>query len=425
MSVSFKVEIAFSSSATGGFIIGTSLLGSDLLAGGFTWTDVTSWVHESSLTTNRGATRSHGPFFRYEAGTCSFTLDNNDGSDRFSPLNLSGPYAASGITQIRPGLPVRVQFQNTTDASTLSLWQGTIDTWDPAIDGDGFWSQVSVTATDIVEQLQASNTPALVTAVGAGETAANRIGRVMTNAGLPSTSLLADLLSTEGATMQATTLAQPAWTEMLLTADSDAGFLFADASGKINYRRRNQIATMPTLYLGGISSVNPEPPLDVSYDRQQVVNSISLARVGSTVQFVDSASSIAISKLRSYARSDLVCETDAQAQEVAQWILYQSSTLKVRIESVTLRLLKDTDSDALWWVFAQYAEITTRLSITWSSPTGQSIAQQYLVRGVSWKSLPGGNAELKLALMSTPTTSLSPFIIGTSLLGGVNQLSPF
>jgi hypothetical protein len=27
MSVSFKVEIAFSSSATGGFIIGTSLLG--------------------------------------------------------------------------------------------------------------------------------------------------------------------------------------------------------------------------------------------------------------------------------------------------------------------------------------------------------------------------------------------------------------
>ena len=201
--------------------------------------------------------------------------------------------------------------------------------------------------------------------------------------------------------MQATTLAQPAWTEMLLTADSDAGFLFADASGKINYRRRNQIATMPTLYLGGISSVNPEPPLDVSYDRQQVVNSISLARVGSTVQFVDSASSIAISKLRSYARSDLVCETDAQAQEVAQWILYQGSTLKVRIESLTLRLLKDTDSDALWRVFAQYAEITTRLSITWSSPAGQSIAQQYLVRGVSWKSLPGGNAELKLALMST------------------------
>ena len=60
---------------------------------GKVWTDISQYVRaDVGVTVNRGASRQRGPFFTFEAGTASFTLDDRSGD--FDPLNLSSPYGA-------------------------------------------------------------------------------------------------------------------------------------------------------------------------------------------------------------------------------------------------------------------------------------------------------------------------------------------
>jgi hypothetical protein len=66
------------------------------------WTDISQYVR--SLTTKRGFSRA---VQAWEAGTFTVELDNRDG--RFSPANLGGPYVAAGVSQVRPGRPVRIR----------------------------------------------------------------------------------------------------------------------------------------------------------------------------------------------------------------------------------------------------------------------------------------------------------------------------
>lgn len=347
---------------------------------GYAWTDVSDYVMEG-LTFRRGSTRSQGPFWRYESGSASIELDNVDG--RFDPLNLSGPYVSAGVSEIRPNLPVRISA--VVDGTTETMWVGVVDSVD--LDYTSVtWSTVKLSCVDGVAFLQAADLPELTTPVGAGDTAAARITRILDRVGWPAGQR--DLDSVTANTMQASTLAASAWSDILLTADSDAGYVWMDRTGRLVYRTRGAIPALPSLTFSSSATTAGKDftGITITRDVAQVYNSVNLARANSTAVFVeDQTAQAAIGQVRGFSRSDLVCETDDNVADVAAWIVGVFSELLTRVEEIVLEPPADTDLLATgdWWQLLRI-ELGDVVRVVHATPDGRDVDVTAVVRGLEW-----------------------------------------
>ena len=347
---------------------------------GFAWTDVSDYVMEG-LTFRRGSTRSQGPFWRYESGSASIELDNVDG--RFDPLNLSGPYVSAGVSEIRPNLPVRISA--VVDGTTETMWVGVVDSVD--LDYTSVtWSTVNLSCVDGVAFLQAADLPELTTPVGAGDTAAARITRILDRVGWPAGQR--DLDSVTANTMQASTLAASAWSDILLTADSDAGYVWMDRTGRLVYRTRGAIPALPSLTFSSSATTAGKDftGITITRDVAQVYNSVNLARANSTAVFVeDQTAQATIGQVRGFSRSDLVCETDDNVADVAAWIVGVFSELLTRVEEIVLEPPADTDLLATgdWWQLLRI-ELGDVVRVVHATPDGRDVDVTAVVRGLEW-----------------------------------------
>jgi hypothetical protein len=102
--------------------------------------------------------------------------------------------------------------------------------WDPEA------GQASVACVDGTSILVSSAAPARA-AVGAGETAAARVQRIAAAALWPG----ALDVTAGGTPLQATTLAAPAWEELLAVADTDLALLWVSRAGALSYRPRGRV----------------------------------------------------------------------------------------------------------------------------------------------------------------------------------------
>lgn len=198
------------------------------------WSDITRYMQ--AVTLRRGASRVDAPILRYEAGTSSATLNNSD--RRFDPTNLSGPYVAAGVTQVTPMRAVR--YRATWAAVTYDLWSGTADRWSLGYRQPRY-SWVQLDATDGFKVLAAYSRQA-GGAVGAGETTGARIGRILNSVGWPATDRI---VAAGDSTVQATTLAGDALSELQVVADSELGDLFMGPAGHVVFRNRRAAITGP------------------------------------------------------------------------------------------------------------------------------------------------------------------------------------
>lgn len=420
----WKVELGLSRTDDN-FIIGSSLLGpsSDPLdsQGSYEWTDISEHVDQTSLSTSRGATRSQGPWWRCEAGAASFTIDDRDGD--FDPQNLSSSYVSGGVNPFRPGIGVRII--RTGDDFERVVWSGTVDTWESRQTGGSKLSSVAVTAIDAVEALQAARPTPAPSGVGAGDTVAERINRILDLIQWDANAR--DIGDGDDATMQATTLSASALEEIQLTADSAGGHLWVTPEGKVTYRpRRSMPRSAELLIADDIEEFTPtHHAVNTSFDRRQIYNSVTIARVGGReiTQVNDYSTSIADHGIRSYARTDLICETDAQAADIAGWIQFQFGDIEHRVESIEATIL-GSHSDAVW-LGSLDADIGRRAEIRYTSPDGRIVTHDGIVRGVSWRSLLGGSAGIVLTFQSTPTDPDEAFVVGESLLGSDKVLAPY
>lgn len=367
-------------------------LGDDL---GYAWTDVTEYVLEG-LSFRRGATRSQGPFWRYEAGTAAVELDNQDG--RFDPLNLSGPYVSGGLSEIRPNLPVRISA--VIGSTTEPVWNGVVDSIDTDY-SSVTWAPITFRCVDGVAWLQAADLPELTTAVGAGDTVAARIDRILDRVGWPAAARDLDPITAN--TLQATTLAQSAWADILLAADSDAGYVWFDRSGRLVYRTRGAIPANPSLTFSSSATVAGKDfdAVTITRDVEQVYNSVSLARKDGTAVTVEDVDAQAlIGQVRGFSRSDLVCQTDENVADVAQWVAGTCADLLTRVEEITLRPPADTDllSSGEWWDLLRL-EVGDVVRVVHATPDGRDVDVEAVVRGVDWRA--GVRSfELKVALQT-------------------------
>jgi hypothetical protein len=177
------------------------------------WSDVSQYLR--AITSTRKFGREVAA---WDVGTASFVLDNT--KRYFSPSNLSAssPYVTGGISQIRPLRPMR--WSATYQGVTYYGYTGYSTAWEETFLPGMVDAYVTVPCED--EMAMVNNFDGLEQSpVGAGELSGARIHRILDNA----RNTAPRSIETGRVTVQATTLAQNAATEIKLVADSEGGAL--------------------------------------------------------------------------------------------------------------------------------------------------------------------------------------------------------
>jgi len=322
------------------------------LASSIDWSDITDYV--VSFSVSRTSTRTQGPLWNYEAGTCSIVLDNSDG--RFDPDNINGPYVNAGDSQVTPMVPVRISA--TFGSNSYDLFHGFADSWVPAdFTYDGDYVELTLSATDAFKVLSQINL-ATITSEGAGAYSGDRIKDLLQRAGWY-TSLEWQSLDKGDFQLQGTTLGSDALSLMRLAADSEVGQLYVNGSGAVVFRARSSTATNPrsntvqAVFGDSPGTVHPdgtELPFAVvsrACDDTEYANDIQATRVGGTLQEAKDTTSIAKYLFaRTYSRTDLILQTDSDALAWARFVLSISTRTLNRIDSIQINPVSDGQN--LW-----------------------------------------------------------------------------
>lgn len=302
------------------------------------WVDVSCEVIDESVTLASGTEQADGVVSHWAAATCSLRVIGA----QFNPWR--GPYA--GV--LGPNMPVRMRWRpagGTTlmdgladelpdeeaGAGWLCVFVGSVDdagyTWNPATDPAR--STAALACTDDTSALAAfdglEQNPQ-----GAQESAAARVARILDMALWPAEQRA---ITPGGVPVQATTLAENAWTMLLQVADTDLALLWLRRDGMLAYLPEGRIN--PPRAVAAILVVCPDPARPeqvqmVTFEGGQpgiVRNIVSVSRQARdetdtpvTVTVRDEGS---ISRFRphTYQRTDLIHWDDAWSTTLANAML--------------------------------------------------------------------------------------------------------
>lgn len=362
-------EIGVASAASGTGLWDSSLWDTGTWGPDVAWTDISEYVQE--ISTFRGRSRESD---RYQTGSATLTLKNLDG--RFTPANLSGPYVAGGVSQIRPRVPVRVSA--TWDSVKYPLFYGRVESWQDQYPMFGYNAVTIASAVDGLAELAAFDGAEQVSQ-GAGETSGLRIHRILAHAGWT----LDTNIAPGTATMQATTLAQDAFTEAALTTDSEGGALWAEADGSIVFEDRYALienARSNTSQVAFGTTVVITDPV-VEYSSDTLHNIVAIARVGGTQYETSDLESRALYGDRAWSRNDLICEDDDQVASLAEQLLATWKAPEYRVVEATVFGVR---SPAVHWPHVLGRRIRDRASVTATvHVSGVTVARNVFVDGVA------------------------------------------
>lgn len=288
------------------------------------WLDVACDV-ASPFILGAGADDSDGVVTRWEAATCAFTLHGST----WDPWN--GPYT----DLIGPGVAVRVLWRKTQAADTdpwLAAFTGAVSAdgwkWNP----DQYRPNAEVSATDGTQVL-AANDPVEQSPQGSGETASQRVSRILDLASWPTN--LRDITS-GGVALKSTTLANPAWEQLLQVADTDLALMWLRRDGRVAYRPQGRVGVgtelaarlvvcdpgpneVQVVTLGGAEFTEIRNSVAISRQKEEGV-----AEEPATYTATDDGS-IARYLKHAYKRTDLLHQNDNWSSQVALAILAASA----------------------------------------------------------------------------------------------------
>jgi hypothetical protein len=316
----------------------------------------------------------------WDGGTGTLVLDNRDG--RFSMDNLSGPYVTSGVTGIRPWRPVRIKATyNSVEYWVAKLyaidWVESYPSLAATNSGDAICTVPMVDEfAKLVNFDGLEQSPA-----GSGDLFGRRIHRILDAAG-HTTNREVEVGTT---TMQATTLAANTITELKLTADSEGGAVYVGADGAVVaegmlalVENTRSITSQATFGDGGGGEI---PYSDISIDGagDLIVNIASYARAGSSAQTVVDNTSRALYGDRRDTRTDLICETDDQAEDLATWKVARFKDPERRVSSITIKPRRDP---ATLFPLALGLKVRDLITVVRRPPGGHTITQYCHIAGI-------------------------------------------
>jgi hypothetical protein len=302
--------------------------------------DISSQVMRCSV--RRGRNRILANF---EAGTATVTL--NDPNSDFNPQNATGPYFGKLIPLRKIRIYAQTEFAG--DTVEVNIFSGYITSYDT-----GFYSGVYTTSTvtlQCVDGFRLLNNvstpqddllgPVPVPGCPAGQASGDRINSLLNFAGFPDSMRTTDF---GDSLMQA----DPGGPRSILAAvqtveQSEFGAFFMQRSGKTLFLDRDTVAkradAVPRTYTDlGTPGTFPYSDIDFAFDDQNILNSVTVQRVGGLPQTVQDQESIDKFFIKSGQRSNILVQTDQESQDQANTLLASRKDADLRIDSITLNM---------------------------------------------------------------------------------------
>jgi hypothetical protein len=211
--------------------------------------------------------------------------------------------------------------------------------------------------------------------------------------------------------------ADPGGSRSLLQAiqtveQSEFGAFYMDPNGRANFLSRShlsQLADLPPYVFSDDSIELDYTNLDFAYDDQLIINDVTVTRLGGTPQNVQDPQSIDTYFIKSGQRSDILVQTDQEANDQARTLLAARAQADLRIDSMLLNLSNPSDEKLL---AALRSDIYQLINITKSMPNADPVTRELFVQGINHDVTP-------LAWMTTFFTA-EP-IIQAFILDSTNQ----
>jgi hypothetical protein len=319
------VEIGFDLSALGGpfFILDDAVQGvldnTEYTLGGTLFYDVSNFVRNVSV--RRGKSRQ---LDRFTAGGASIELNNNDRA--FDPENTSSPF----FGQIIPKRTIKVE----TGGS--AVFYGVVDDWNLNYDISG----LSVASADCVDGFTLLSQRALSAHTATVELSGARVNAVLDRSEVNWPASLRDI-DNGATTLQADVVEDGTnvYEYLQLVSDSEPGAFFMGADGFINYRDRTvaPVGSGVVVFSDDGSGV-PFSNVQIVYGSELLFNYIQIERNNGGTAIVFDSDSINSYGQQALIKSNLLMNTDADALELANYLLGQYSEPEYRFETLTVQL---------------------------------------------------------------------------------------
>jgi hypothetical protein len=269
--------------------------------------------------------------------------------------------------------------------TTYDLFSGYARSWTPPTAQNGpDYDYTIAEAQDAMCVLEGVTLPASGSAQGAGELSGARVTRILAAAGWFDLAQVLSDIDTGQSALQGTTFGDTALSLLQLTADSEVGDLYVNGSGAVVFRDR--YAPLADTRSNTVQAVFGDSPgtshpagTELAYeeitrpdDDTTMANDIQATIAGGSnlQQAKDTASIARFLFPRSYPRSDLILQADADALNWAQYVLAISRDDESRFDTLTIHA--DADPGNL---FPQVLgrEIGDRIQVWRHPPQGSGL----------------------------------------------------
>lgn len=346
---------------------------------------------------------------RFEVGNCTVRVIDTDGA--FNPQNTESPYYG----KLQPLRKLRISATVTATGQSYYLFSGYTSNYKYSFPTGQELGYVDIVCQDAFRLFNMAGVTE-VDGSSAGDTTGERIEQILDTVSWPNSMRQIE-------TGLTTCIDDPATTRSVLSAlqtaeNSEYGALYMSPAGDvIFYDRDTTIAKAggtPTEFAqdgSGISYQN----VTYAFDDKQVVNNCNVTRYGGTKQSHTDTESINQYFIHTINMPDLVCETDADALNIAKAYVSSHKDTTIRIDALALDLQSYETSAGV--TAALSLDYFDPVKITNTTATGSTIVKQLQVMGVRHAITPRS----WVTTLTTQEPIIDGFIIGSDLYGIIGQ----
>jgi hypothetical protein len=327
----------------------------------------------------------------YEAGSCTVRVIDQDGS--FNPQNPASPYFGY-LTPLR-----KIRVAATTATTQSFLFSGYVTDYKYTYPQGQELGYVDISCSDAFRLFAMANVTTVASAT-AGQTTGTRIDKILDQVDFPSSMRIVDAGST-------TVQADPATTRTSLQAIqvaefTEQGAFYVRADGEVEFKDRSDVvgSLAPAPIEFNQTTGIPYSDLRFAFDDKLIINSATMKRVdGSTVSANNTAS---IAKYFPHGMNveNLIAQTDAQVQNIADIYVATRAETTIRIDAMTVDLL-DPNVPTDTMIGLDYFD---NVRITNVQPDSSVIVKTLQVQGLAWDITPNS--------MKCTVTTLEPIVEG-------------
>jgi hypothetical protein len=365
-------------------IIGTSQFGDSPVA--TPTIDLSSQTRKITIKRGRNIMRD-----TYEAGTCTVRVIDQDGS--FNPQNPASPYFGY-LTPLR-----KIRVAATTSTAQSFLFSGYVTDYKYTYPQGQELGYVDISCSDAFRLFAMANVTTVASAT-AGQTTGTRIDKILDQVDFPSSMRIVDTGST-------TVQADPATTRTSLQAIqvaefTEQGAFYVRADGEVEFKDRSDVvgSLAPAPIEFNQTTGIPYSNLRFSFDDKLIINSATMKRVGGSTVSANNTDSIAKYFPHGMNVENLIAQTDAQVQNIADIYVATRAETTIRIDAMTVDLL-DPNVPTDTMIGLDYFD---NVRITNVQPDSSVIVKTLQVQGLAWDITPNS--------MKCTVTTLEPIVEG-------------